>query len=52
MLGQHLDSTIDCPIYYASWLMTSVENNYTRIEKEALTMIYVIKNIYALFTWK
>jgi len=45
MLGQRLNNIIGHLIYYASWLMTSVENNYTRIEKEALTMIYVIKKI-------
>jgi hypothetical protein len=43
MLGQNPNNTIDRPIYYASRLMNSEEKNYTRVEKEALTMIYDVK---------
>jgi hypothetical protein len=43
MLGKNLDNTINKPIYYANTLMNSVEKNYTTIEKEALVMIYVVK---------
>jgi hypothetical protein len=43
MLGQNLNNTIDKPIYYASRLMNSIENNYITTEKEALVMIYVVK---------
>ncbi len=45
MLDQNPNNTIDRPIYYASRLMNSEEKNYTTIEKEALTMIYVVKKL-------
>jgi len=43
MLGQNPDNTIDRPIYCASRLMNREEKNHTTTEKEALTMIYVMK---------
>jgi hypothetical protein len=43
MLNQNPNKTIDKPIYYVSRLMNNAEKNYTTIEKEALTMIYVVK---------
>ncbi len=43
MLGQNSDNMIDCPIYYVSWLMSSIKKNYTTTEKEALAMVYAIK---------
>jgi hypothetical protein len=43
MLGQNLDNTIDKPIYYVNRLMNNIEKKYITIEKEALTMIYVVK---------
>jgi hypothetical protein len=45
MLDQNPNNTIDRPIYYASRLMNNEEKNYTTIEKEALTMIYVVKKL-------
>jgi hypothetical protein len=44
MLGQNLDNTIEKPIYYANRLMNNAKKNYTTIKKEALAMIYVVKN--------
>jgi hypothetical protein len=43
MLGQNSDNMIDCPIYYASWLMSNIKRNYTTTEKDALAMVYAIK---------
>jgi hypothetical protein len=43
MLNQNPNKTIDKPIYYASRLMNNAKKNYTTTEKEALTMIYVVK---------
>jgi hypothetical protein len=45
MSVQNLDNTLDKPIYYASRLMTRTKKNYSIIEKETLTMIYVIKKL-------
>ncbi len=45
MLEQNLDITIDTPIYYFNKLMNNKEYNYTTIEKEALAIIYVVKNL-------
>jgi hypothetical protein len=43
MLGQNPDNTINIPIYFASRVMNSADNNYTTTKKEGLVMIYVVK---------
>jgi hypothetical protein len=43
MLSQNPDKMINKPIYYASRLMNNVKKKYKIIEKETLTMIYVVK---------
>ncbi len=48
MLGQNLDNTIDKPIYYANRLIL-LKKNYITIEKEALAMIYVVKNLSIIY---
>jgi hypothetical protein len=42
MLAQNPTGKYDQPIVYASKLFNKVEQNYTSIEKEVLTMVYVL----------
>jgi hypothetical protein len=44
VLTQGQKNQVDLPIYYASRLLNHAEKNYTAMEKEALTMVYVVKN--------
>jgi hypothetical protein len=46
MLAQNPNDTIDKPIYYVNRLMIEVEKNYSTTEKEAFTLIYIIKKFY------
>jgi len=42
MLAQNPTGKYDQPIVYASKLFDKAEQNYTTIEKEVLTMVYVL----------
>jgi hypothetical protein len=42
MLAQNPISKYDQPIVYASRLLNKIEQNYTTIDREALTMVYVL----------
>jgi hypothetical protein len=42
MLAHNPTSKYDKPIVYASRLLNKVDHNYTTIEREALTMVYVL----------
>ncbi len=44
MLAQNLTRKYDQPIVYASRLLNCVEENYSTIEHEALTMIFALHN--------
>ena len=46
ILTQLGDGVLDHPIYFASRKLSTVENNYTRIEREGLAMVYVLQTFW------
>jgi hypothetical protein len=51
MLAQNSIGKYDHPIVYASRLLNKIEQNYTTIDRVALTMVYVLHK-FKLFCWE